>query len=451
MKKINVLPHSVEAEQAVLGGIMLDPKAFDKIEDKISEQDFYLKQHQLLFKAMLTLAKDNQPFDVVTMCDVLNKQSILNNGVSEIYLFELARNTPSAANIEAYAKIVRERAISRELLAAINEISSLVLDVENGSIEEILNEAESKIFKITQRTSRGSAPTQINTYLSKAAERLDSLSQSQEKSMLGTPSGFTALDEVILGLQKGDFFIIAGRPSMGKTAFALNVVENVTVQKQKPVLIFSMEMSGEQLALRLLSSFTDVDHNKFRSGNLTDQEWRVISEAISQLSQLPLFIDDTPSLTPSELRARARRLAREQGGLELIVVDYLQLMHIVGSKENQTAEISEISRSLKSLARELNIPVIALSQLNRSLEQRTDKRPIMADIRQSGGIEQDADVITFIYRDEVYNANTPDKGLAEIIIAKHRNGAIGKVRMGFDGKHTRFINFAEYRQRFLHS
>lgn len=441
-------PHSVEAEQAVLGGLMLDSTAWDRIADRIKETDFYRPAHQLIFRSMTQLIERNSPFDVLTISETLRNLKELDNAGGEVYLFELARNTPTAANIVAYADIVRERAVLRQLIHTAGEIAANAFNPETKLPNELLEEAESKIFKIAERSSRGSGPVKISSLLATATERLDTLYHNNG-ALNGLATGFTDLDEMTTGLQPGDLIIIAGRPSMGKTAFAMNIAENAAIKEKKGVLVYSMEMSGESLAMRLLSSWARVDQQKIRTGRLTDDDWQRIMSGVGGLSEAQLYIDDTPALSPAEVRARSRRLARECKSLGLIVLDYLQLMQVPGNKENRAMEISEISRSLKALAKELNIPVIALSQLNRSLEQRQEKRPIMSDLRESGSLEQDADLIMFIYRDEVYHEESLDKGMAEIIIGKQRNGPIGMKKLTFLGQFTRFENYAMGQPPFL--
>jgi replicative DNA helicase len=438
---IKVPPHSIEAEKAVLGGLMLDNKAWDRIADKLSDQDFYQNQHRLIFKVIVNLATRNHPFDVLTITDALKNAQELDNIGGEMYLFELARTTPSAANIAAYAEIVRERSVLRQLIGISNEIADAAFNPQGRNTHEVLDEAESKIYRIAEQGIRGAEPLNVSKLLAKAMERIDRLYHSDEP-LTGLATSFTDFDEMTSGLQEGDLVIVAGRPSMGKTAFAMNIVEHTAIKSSKPVLVFSMEMPGEQLAMRMMSSLGRIEQHRVRTGKLEDSDWPRISNAVSLLSEAALFIDDTPALTPNEVRARARRLSREHGQLSLIVIDYLQLMTVGGYRENRTLEISEISRNLKALAKELKVPVIALSQLNRSLEGRNDRRPVMSDLRESGAIEQDADLIAFIYRDEVYDENSQDKGIAEIIIAKQRNGPIGKVRLTFLGKFTRFENLA---------
>lgn len=440
IEQLKLPPHSIEAEQSVIGSLMLDNKSWDKIVDKVAEIDFYHQGHRQIFKVISELGKKNTPFDVLTIAEALKNLAQLDNVGGELYLFELVRNTPSAANVSAYAQIVRERSILRQLIGIANEIADSAFNTQGQESSEILDKAEQKIFKIAEQGSRGSGPRSITEYLAKASDRIDTLYNSNQ-TVTGISTGFTDLDEMTSGLQPGDLVIVAGRPSMGKTTFAMNIAENAAIRVREPVLVFSMEMPGEQLALRMMSSLGRIDQHRVRNGKLNDEDWPRITSAVSMLSEAPMFIDDTAALSPAEVRARARRLAREHGKLGLIVVDYLQLMQVPGYKENRTNEISEISRSLKALAKELSVPVIALSQLNRSLEQRQDRRPVMSDLRESGAIEQDADLIAFIYRDEVYNDDSPDKGKAEIIIAKQRNGPIGKVILTFLGQYTVFENY----------
>ncbi|MEJ2179298.1 MAG: replicative DNA helicase [Gammaproteobacteria bacterium] len=439
-ESLKVAPHSIEAEQSVLGGLMLDNEAWDKISDIIIEDDFYRRDHRLIFRAIDALAEKGSPFDVVTLSEWLESNDQLEAAGGLPYLGTLAKNTPSAANILAYAKIVRERSVLRQLISVGHKISTSCYETEGRKSEELLDNAEKLVFKIAEQGSRGRREfTSIKDLLVKAVDRIDTLFQ-QDNPITGVPTGFDDFDEMTSGLQPSDLVIVAGRPSMGKTTFAMNIAEHAAVKTQMPVAVFSMEMPGEQLAMRMLSSLGRIDQHRVRTGKLDDDDWPRLTHAVGQLAEAPLFIDDTPALSPTELRSRARRLMREHG-LGLIVIDYLQLMQIRGGSENRTNEISEISRNLKSLAKELNVPIIALSQLNRSLEQRPNKRPVMSDLRESGAIEQDADVITFIYRDEVYNEDSPDKGIAEIIIGKQRNGPIGTVRMTFIGQYTRFENY----------
>ena len=441
VSQVKVPPHSDEAEQAVLGGVMLDNKAWDRIADKINEHDFYRADHRLIFNALSALASKSNPLDVVTVSEFLKQRVELESAGGEVYLFELSKNTPSAANVTAYAEIVHERSVLRQLIGASNEIADLAFHPDGQQASEILDIAEQKVFKIAEQGSRGSEPVKLSNLLAQATERIDTLFHSDD-AFSGLATGFTDFDKMTSGLQQGDLVIIAGRPSMGKTVLGINIAENAAITTDKPVLVFSLEMSGEQIAMRMISSLGRIDQHKVRTGKLSDDDWPRLTSVVSMLAEAKMFVDDTPALSPIELRARARRIARQHGQLGLIVIDYLQLMQVPGNKENRTNEISEISRSLKALAKELNVPVVALSQLNRSLEQRHDRRPIMSDLRESGAIEQDADLIAFIYRDEVYNSDSPDKGTAEIIIGKQRNGPIGKIRLTFLGRYTRFENFS---------
>lgn len=438
--QVKVPPHSIEAEQSVLGGLMLDNKAWDLIADRVKEADFYRHDHRLIFRAAAKLTEQSKPLDVLTVTESLRELHELENAGGEVYLFELANNTPTVANIAAYADIVRERSVLRQLIATANEIAGHAFNPQGRTSVELLDTAEQLVFAISEQGARVGGPTNIKEFLARTMDRIDTLFQSDDP-ITGIPTGYHDLDNMTSGLQPSDLVIVAGRPSMGKTMLAMNMAEHVAIKTQLPVLIFSMEMPGEAIVMRLLSSLCRIDQLRIRTGKLQDEDWPRISSTVSMLSEAPFYIDDAPALSPAEVRARARRMAKEHGQLGLIVVDYLQLMQVPGNSENRTAEISEISRSLKSLAKELNVPVIALSQLNRSLEQRADKRPVMSDLRESGAIEQDADLIAFIYRDEVYHENSPDKGTAEIIIAKQRNGPIGKIRLTFLGQYCCFENF----------
>lgn len=432
-------PHSNEAEQSLIGGLMLDNHTWDSVSAKVQQIDFYRYEHQIIFKVMQDLSKRSHPFDVITIMEALKNISELDNAGGELYLFELANNTPGAANIMAYADIVREKSILRQLIAVANDIATLAFQPQGVEVSEILDSAEAKVFAIAEQQAGDGGPQGIKSLLAKAVDRIDVLYQAGGNGITGLSTGFSDLDEMTSGLQPADLVIIAGRPSMGKTAVAMNIAEHAAIKCGKPVLVFSLEMPGDSLAMRMMSSLGRIDQHKLRTGQLTDDDWPRITSAVGILSEASLFIDDTPGLSPQEMRARSRRMMKEHGQLGLIVIDYLQLMHVPGYRpENRVGEISEISRSLKALAKELHVPVIALSQLNRSLEQRTDKRPVMSDLRESGAIEQDADLIGFIYRDEVYHEDSPDKGTAEFIIAKQRNGPIGKVRLTFLGKYTRF-------------
>lgn len=435
-----VAPHSIEAEQAVLGGLMLDNETWEQVADLISNEDFYRRDHHLIFTAISDLAGQLQPFDVVTLSEWLDKNNQLENVGGLPYLGILAENTPSAANIKAYASIVRERAVLRHLIHIGTKISDSAYNTEGRGSEELLDDAERRVFEIAEKGARGKSEfTLIKDLLVDAVDRIDTLFR-QDNPLTGIATGFTDFDELTSGLQPAELIIVAGRPSMGKTSFAMNIAEHVAISGKVPVAVFSLEMPGTQLAMRMMSSLGRIDQHKVRTGKLTDDDWPRLTSAVSMLSETPIFIDDSAALTPNELRARTRRLAREHG-LGLVIIDYIQLMQTTSYRENRVAEISEISRSLKSLAKEINVPIVALSQLNRGLEQRPNKRPIMSDLRDSGAIEQDADLIVFIYRDEVYNEDSPSKGTAEIIIAKQRNGPIGTTRLTFLGQYTRFENF----------
>lgn len=437
---LKVPPQSVESEQSVLGGLMLANDAWDQIADIITQEDFYRRDHRLIFQVISELANLSSPFDVITISEKLNGLEKLDDAGGLTYLSTLVQNTPSAANIKAYAEIVRERSILRQLISVGTDVCNSVYNREGRSSEELLDHAEKLVFEISdQGAKRRGGFTPIKDLLVRAVERIDTL-YHLDNPITGIPTGWNDFDEKTSGLQNSDLIIIAGRPSMGKTSFAMNIAEYAAYKAKVPTAVFSMEMPAEQLAMRMMSSLGRIDQHKVRTGKLSDDDWPRLTHAVSMLSETPVFIDDTPALTPNELRARARRLKREHN-LGLIIIDYLQLMQGSKGSENRVNEISEISRSLKALAKELNVPVIALSQLNRGLEQRPNKRPIMSDLRESGAIEQDADIITFIYRDEVYNEDTPDKGVAEIIIAKQRNGPIGTVRLTFLGQYTRFENF----------
>ncbi|MFD1260774.1 replicative DNA helicase [Entomomonas asaccharolytica] len=439
---LKVPPHSIEAEQAVLGGIMLENNTWDRVEDVVSDNDFYRHDHRLIFRAIAKLAERNQPFDVVTLSEQLDKEGVLEQVGGLTYLAELARNIPSVANIRAYAHIVRERATLRQLISVSNDIADSAYVTKGRTGDEILDDAERMIFQIAEGRPKTGGPEVINNILAKTIDRIDELFNSNN-ALTGISTGFADLDKKTNGLQAADLIIVAGRPSMGKTSFAMNLIENAALRTDKAVLVYSLEMPAESLAMRMLSSLGHIEQGKIRTGRLDEDDWPRLTSAINLLNECKLFIDDTAGISPSEMRSRTRRLAREHGEIGLIMVDYLQLMQLGnGGGENRTNEISEISRSLKALAKEFNCPVIALSQLNRSLESRPNKRPVNADLRESGAIEQDADVIMFIYRDEVYHPETEHKGVAEIIIGKQRNGPIGTVRLAFLGKYTRFENLA---------
>jgi replicative DNA helicase len=422
---------------------MLDNQAWDQVADQIQEADFYRREHQLIFRSIEALANKVQPFDVITLSEELERHGVLKDAGGLAYLGSLANDTPSAANIRAYAEIVREHSVKRQLIRVGTQIADSGFQTEGRKSAELLDEAERKVFEIAEQGARGGGGFHsIKSLLTKAVDRIETLFE-QDDPITGLSTGFTDLDRMTSGMQPADLVIVAGRPSMGKTALAMNIVENVAINSGKPVAVFSMEMPGESLAMRMMSSLGRIDQHRVRTGSLEDDEWPRLTSAVSILAEAQMYIDDTPAMNPTEVRARARRLMREQGELGLIMIDYLQLMQAPGAAENRTNEISAISRSLKALAKELNVPVIALSQLNRSLEQRTNKRPIMSDLRESGAIEQDADLVIFIYRDEVYNEDSPDKGVAEIIIGKQRNGPIGTIRLTFLGQYTKFENFID--------
>jgi len=441
---LRVPPHSIEAEQSVLGGLLLDNSAFDRVADLLREENFYRHDHRLIWRQISRMIERTQPADVVTVLEALQTNGVADEAGGLAYLSSLATETPSAANIRRYAEIVRDRAILRRLVSTSDEIATSALNPQGRDTKELLDEAETKIFRIAEEGARGKAGFQpLQDLLGKVVERIDELyNQDNPNDVTGVPTGYVDLDRMTSGMQPGDLIIVAGRPSMGKTSFALNIGEHVAMEQQLPVAVFSMEMGATQLALRMLCSSGRLDQQRVRTGRLVDDDWPRLTSAISKMQDAPLHIDESPALNSLDLRARARRLARQCGKLGLIIIDYLQLMSASSSGENRATEISEISRSLKALAKELDCPVIALSQLNRSLEQRPNKRPVMSDLRESGAIEQDADVIVFIYRDEVYNADSPDKGTAEIIIGKQRNGPIGMVRLTFVGAYTKFENYA---------
>ncbi len=433
-------PHSIEAEQAVLGGLMLSTEAWDQVADRVSEDDFYIKDHRLIFRAIGALADAGKPRDVVTLSEWLKQRDELEQVGGMVFLGTLVKDTPSAANVKAYADIVRERSVIRQMIQTGEEIAASGYESGDHSVKDLLDAAESKIFRIAEQGIKGAkAFKNIKELLSQAVDRIDDLF-NKDDPITGIPTGFDKLDEMTSGLQNSDLVVVAGRPSMGKTSFVMNIAENAAIRHKLPVAVFSMEMSGEQLAMRMISSLGRLNQQNLRTGRLEDADWPRITSAIAMLSEAPVFVDDTPALSPTDLRARARRIKREHD-LGLVIVDYLQLMSVPQTKDNRANEISEISRALKGLAKELNIPVIALSQLNRSLEQRPDKRPVMSDLRESGAIEQDADVIAFIYRDEVYNEESPDKGTAEILIRKQRNGPTGMCRLTFLGQYTKFENY----------
>jgi replicative DNA helicase len=444
---IKLPPHSVEAEQSVLGGILLDSTAWDKIADILQEQDFYRYEHRLIFRHIALLIEHAKPVDAITVAESMENNAELDKAGGLAYLGSLAQNVPSAANIRRYAEIVRERSIMRRLAEVGSEIASSAYNPSGRDARELLDDAEKRVYEISESGERGKQGfIAIPPLLTQVVERIETLySRDNDSDVTGIATGFSDLDSMTSGLQPGDLVIVAGRPSMGKTAFSVNIAEYVALEVNKPVAIFSMEMGGTQLAMRMIGSVGRLNQHTLRTGKLEDDDWSRMTHALGRLNEAPIFIDETAALNSLELRSRARRLSRQNDGLGLIVIDYIQLMSSTASKgggENRATEISEISRSLKSLAKELQVPVIALSQLNRSLEQRPNKRPIMSDLRESGAIEQDADLILFIYRDEVYNPDSADKGKAEVIIAKQRNGPIGTVNLTFRGEYTRFENYA---------
>jgi replicative DNA helicase len=433
----------VEAEQAVIGGLLIDTQAWDQVGDLITAEDFYRPDHQLIFGALAELVAHGKPADVVTAAGQLERSGRLEDAGGMGYLGTLARDTPTAANVRAYAEIVRERSLLRRLISAGRTITAAALANDGRAARDLVDEAEKQVFQIAeQSTGRRDGAVKVSALLPQLIDKIDAW-HSDPTSMRGLPTGFADFDRKTGGLRPGDLVIVAGRPSMGKTTLAMNIAEYAAVNPgtRSSVAIFSMEMPAEQLLTRMLSSIGGVPLNGIRSGQISDEDWVRVTAATSQLAEAKIFIDESPSLTPTELRARARRVAREHG-LDLVVVDYLQLMQVPGTKENRATEIAEISRGLKALAKELQVPVIALSQLNRGVEQRTEKKPVMSDLRESGAIEQDADMILLIYREEVYDKNTPKRGIAEIDLAKHRNGEIGMFMLTFQGQYSRFANYA---------
>ncbi|MEZ5499928.1 MAG: replicative DNA helicase [Steroidobacteraceae bacterium] len=437
-------PHSVEAEQAVLGGLLLDSKSWDDVADAVVAEDFYRPDHGLIFTAIGQIAGAAKPADVVTVSEALARQGKLEEAGGLGYLGTLARDTPTAANARHYAEIVRERALLRRLAHAGNEIAASVVRNEGETARELVDRAEQRVFEIADSGLRGrrDGAVAVKSLLPGLIDQIDEW-HSNPSSLRGLATGFADFDRLTGGLRAGDLIVVAGRPSMGKSTLAVNMAEYAAINPaaKASVAIFTLEMPAEQVLTRMLSSIGHVPLASIRSGRISDDDWVRITSATSQLSEARIFVDETPALTPTDLRARARRVKREHG-LDLVVVDYLQLMQVPGSKENRATEIAEISRSLKALAKELAVPVIALSQLNRSVEQRQEKKPVMSDLRESGAIEQDADMILLIYRDEVYDKNSPKKGIAEIDLAKHRNGEIGTFYLTFQGQYTRFTNYA---------
>lgn len=439
-------PHSIEAEQSVIGGLLLNNAAWDDVAERLIEDDFYLRSHRLIFVAIARILEDGNPLDVVTLSEGLEARDELQTVGGATYLMTLLKNTPSAANILAYADIVRERAVIREMIGIANSIAESGYQTEGKTSQELLDNAETKIFAVAEkRAKKDEGPKGFKEILMSTLTRIQELCDNKDGTGLtGVSTGYHDLDYMTNGLQESDLIIIAARPSMGKTTFAMNLVEHVALNPKLdyPALVFSLEMPAEDIMMRMIASQSRVDQTKIKKGQLAPDDWARITSAFEMInSQGKLYIDDGSSLTPTEIRSRARRVYREHGGLSMIMIDYLQLMKVPHLSENRTQEISEISRSLKALAKELKCPVVALSQLNRLLEQRSDKRPINSDLRESGAIEQDADVIMFIYRDEVYNPESEDKGLAEIIIGKQRNGPIGSLQLTFHGNISRFDNY----------
>ncbi|NRA54789.1 MAG: replicative DNA helicase [Gammaproteobacteria bacterium] len=444
VEALKVPPHSLEAEQSVLGGLMLDNEAWDRVSELVVSEDFYRKDHRTIFKFMGNLIEHGNPIDLVTLSEALERENELDAVGGFAYIGEMAKNTPSAANIGAYATIVRERAVVRDMIGVANEIAEAGFEPEGRDSAQLLDFAESKVFKIAEkRTNASEGPQDIKHILASTVDKIEELYNNPHDGVTGISSGYGDLDKMTAGFQDSDLIIVAARPSMGKTTFAMNIAEHAAMNEDKPVIIFSLEMPAESIMMRMLASLGRVDQTKIRTGQLEDDDWARVSSTMGiLLEQGKMYIDDSSGLTPTEVRSRSRRIAREHDGVSMIMIDYLQLMTVPALSDNRTLEISEISRSLKALAKELKCPVIALSQLNRGLEQRADKRPINSDLRESGAIEQDADLIMFIYRDEVYNDDTPDKGSAEIIIGKQRNGPIGKCRLTFQGQYSRFDNYA---------
>ena len=444
VEQLRVPPHSLEAEQSVLGGLLLDNEMWDNVSEAVVAQDFYSRSHRLIFETIGGLIELGDPVDLITLSETLENEQQLEAAGGFVYLAEMMRNTPSAANIIAYAKIVRERAVTREMIHVANEIADAGYDTQGRTSADLLDFAETKVFQIAEaRANKSEGPENITSVLEKTVDRIEKLYQQPHDGVTGVSTGYSDLDKMTAGLQKSDLIIVAARPSMGKTTFAMNLAEHAAMTEDKPALIFSLEMPSEQIMMRMLASLGRIDQTKIRTGQLGDEDWARLSSTMGLLIEKgKMYIDDASGLTPTEVRSRARRIARDHGGISLIMIDYLQLMRAPGFADNRTLEIAEISRSLKALAKELEVPVVALSQLNRSLEQRADKRPVNSDLRESGSIEQDADLIMFIYRDEVYHDNSEFKGMAEIIIGKQRNGPIGRVPLTFQGQFSRFDNYA---------
>ena len=437
-ERLRLPPHSAEAERSLLGGLMLDERAWDNVADVVVADYFYRADHRHIFSAIASLAERDQPADAVTVRDYLEQLGQLESAGGAEYLARIVEDTSSAANIRAYAEIVRDKALLRRLIEVGGDISASAYETEGRRASELVDLAEQRVFEIADQGARGRGFASLRQILPATIDRLDVLSHS-EGDITGISTGFTEMDRMTAGLQPGELIIVAGRPSMGKTTLAINIAENAAIAQKVPTAVFSMEMSAEQLTFRMIGSIGRVNQQRLRTGRLSDDDWTRIDSAVSMMSNVPIFIDDSAGLSPTEVRARARRLKREHG-LGMIVIDYLQLMQVTGNTENRATEISEISRGLKALAKELEVPVIALSQLNRSVEQRNDKKPVMSDLRESGAIEQDADLIVFIYREEVYQPDTARKGIADIIIGKQRNGPVGEFHLTFLGEFTKFEN-----------
>ncbi len=434
-----VPPHSIEAEEAIVGGVLIDEEAFDRVADGVTGEDFYVERNARIFIAMAELGDQGRPMDVVTVSERLRQKGELARIGGTAYLMELAERIPTAANVEYYAKIIREKAILRGLIRASSKILEQAYEAR-GATDDFIDQAEQAIYDVANRTLRSSLQ-RIDSLIPATVERIETLFERKEE-VTGVPTGFTDLDRMTAGFQPTDLIIVAGRPSMGKTALCLNIAEYASLHAKFGVALFSLEMGKEQLVLRMLCSQAELDNSKVRTGNLRDRDIKKLAFAAGELGMAPIYIDDAPAQTVMEVRAKARRLRNDpDANLGLIIIDYLQLMRGAG-EDSREQEISAISRSLKALAKELQVPVIALSQLNRQVETRADKRPVMADLRESGALEQDADVIAFIYRDEVYNPDTPDQGVAEIIIGKQRNGPIGTAKLQFDNMFARFSNLS---------
>lgn len=446
LKELRTPPHNLAIEQAVLAALMTVAESFEQVGEILNEDDFYATRHKYIYRAIEKLAQDNSPYDAVLVNDWLINQNLLDAIGGEDYLMQLMSDSPASFyNLETYAHKIREFSTLRSMIKASNEILMNAYDPKGRNVSDLLDLAETNIFSIAEQhnnNKQGLGPKPITSVVADVFKKLDELSQ-MEGNITGLSSGFLELDNKTSGMQAGDLIIVAARPSMGKTTFAMNLVESVLFNSNLPALVFSMEMPADSIAMRLISSYGKVHQGHLRSGKLDSDEWSKVTGTILQLQEKSLYIDDSSALPPTELRARARRIAKQHNGkLGCIMVDYLQLMKVPGMGDNRVGEISEISRSLKALAKEMNCPVIALSQLNRSLENRPNKRPVMSDLRESGAIEQDADLIMFIYRDEVYNKDSKEAGTAEIVIGKQRNGPIGTVRLAFEGQYTRFSNLS---------